>query len=599
MDAPSVATVRQVNPKVATMPPRTEPWPWGRVPVRPRAPEHARQRERTRSDDRAGRRHRGRPPVTADEFPVLWLDPSDADVSWEQDHMHMPAALTSLSADYVLTLGSGFAYCYRRLDIPIDIRTRIWNAYAYFGVATDVPEGEQPSMWERRTEACRARIPVTEAYWRETAIPELRDIYDWVASRPVETMPAEELAETWEEVWTRIGRCWSIHFLAIRGPYQVLDDLADLYESVVPDAPPGDALALIGGGIHELHDVERRLEELAKLASATPGLAERLADGVTTGVTIADLAAIPGSAPFVTSLEAFLAEHGHLGQNFDDLTLASWAEEPGLLLTELAKRVEHPATEGAEARRERLAAQAEALAQGVRTALASDPKRLDEFEALLAAARAIGPLTETHNYWIDRMAQASLRRFAMRVGRRLAADGSIADPADILHLRRDEVRALIRRPSDRRTLIRTRRREHARWASIRPPRLLGAPTEEGDGDRFDGKRYASSEPDELRGTGASVGVARGTARVTLTQADFGSVRPGDIIVCPSSNPSWVPLFAIAGGLITDTGGVLSHAAVVAREFGLPAVVGTGDATLRIADGRLVELDGSTGTVRLL
>ena len=77
-------------------------------------------------------------------------------------------------------------------------------------------------------------------------------------------------------------------------------------------------------------------------------------------------------------------------------------------------------------------------------------------------------------------------------------------------------------------------------------------------------------------------------------AKIRSNKPG-----ASSNPSWVPLFAIAGGLITDTGGVLSHAAVVAREFGLPAVVGTGDATARIANGRMVELDGSSGTVRLL
>jgi pyruvate,water dikinase len=87
--------------------------------------------------------------------------------------------------------------------------------------------------------------------------------------------------------------------------------------------------------------------------------------------------------------------------------------------------------------------------------------------------------------------------------------------------------------------------------------------------------------------------------VTLSPDDFARVQPGDIIVCPSSNPSWVPLFTIAAGLVTDTGGVLSHAAVVAREFGLPAVVGTGDATSRIADGRMVELDGTTGDVRLL
>ena len=92
---------------------------------------------------------------------------------------------------------------------------------------------------------------------------------------------------------------------------------------------------------------------------------------------------------------------------------------------------------------------------------------------------------------------------------------------------------------------------------------------------------------------------RGPARVTLSQDAFGRIQPGDIIVCPSSNPSWVPVFTIAAGLVTNTGGVLSHAAVVAREFGLPAVVGTGDATTRIADGRFVEIGGTAGTVRLL
>ncbi len=92
-------------------------------------------------------------------------------------------------------------------------------------------------------------------------------------------MPVDELAAAWDEAWTRIGRCWSIHFYAIRGPYQVLEDLADLYESVVEEASPGEALGLIGGGVHELHDVERQLEALAALVVATPGLADRFGQG--------------------------------------------------------------------------------------------------------------------------------------------------------------------------------------------------------------------------------------------------------------------------------------------------------------------------------
>jgi pyruvate,water dikinase len=188
----------------------------------------------------------------------------------------------------------------------------------------------------------------------------------------------------------------------------------------------------------------------------------------------------------------------------------------------------------------------------------------------------------------------------MRVGARLVRDGAFDSPDDVFFLHRDEVAEAIRDGRPRQALVADRRAEHARNERRIPPPWVGkAPDEEQAGDRFDGPRRTNAPGDTLTGKGASAGVVRGPARVTLTQDDFGRIEPGDIIVCPSSNPSWVPVFTIAGGLVTNTGGVLSHAAVVAREFGLPAVVGTGDATTRIADGRLVEIDGTAGTVRLL
>jgi pyruvate,water dikinase len=232
--------------------------------------------------------------------------------------------------------------------------------------------------------------------------------------------------------------------------------------------------------------------------------------------------------------------------------------------------------------------------------MAGDPERLARFEALLTAAKQIGHLTETHNYWIDRMAQATLRRFVWRVGARVVESGAIDTVEDILYLHRSEVPEVLHDRVDRRSLIAERRAAHARRVGTRPPARVGKPSEDdGEGDRFDGTTIKAEHADEVRGTGASAGIARGPARVVIDQSAFANVQPGDIIVCPSSNPSWVPLFAIAGGLVTDTGGVLSHAAVVAREFGLPAVVGTREATAKIADGRMVELDGSSGVVRLL
>jgi pyruvate,water dikinase len=103
---------------------------------------------------------------------------------------------------------------------------------------------------------------------------------------------------------------------------------------------------------------------------------------------------------------------------------------------------------------------------------------------------------------------------------------------------------------------------------------------------------------EVRGVGASAGVARGVARVARSLDDAQALQPGEVLVCPATDPNWTPLFAIAAALVTDVGGSLCHAAVVAREYRLPAVVGTRSATATIVSGQVLEVDGESGVVRL-
>jgi phosphoenolpyruvate synthase/pyruvate phosphate dikinase len=110
---------------------------------------------------------------------------------------------------------------------------------------------------------------------------------------------------------------------------------------------------------------------------------------------------------------------------------------------------------------------------------------------------------------------------------------------------------------------------------------------------------ATSEGDRLTGTPASSGVATGVARVVNGPGDFGRVSGGDVLVCATTTPAWTPLFPSLAGLVTDTGGILCHAAVVAREYGLPAVVGAEVATRVIPDGALVRVDGAAGQVHVL
>jgi phosphohistidine swiveling domain-containing protein len=535
-------------------------------------------------------------------FPVDFDDPSDAELAWEWDDMHMPFAVAPLAGDFVRVVGSGFDDPNIRYSdvgfgtFPQRWHCAVWNGYSYFAIRRNYSPEERPAVIERYTAMARSRIEVTDAYWREELLPELHRAYDRIESVPVETGSGHEVAAAWESAWQAAERAWAIHFDAILGPYQVMDDLADAYEVANPGAPPGEALRLAQGGHHELLDVELGAEQLAALAAASPGVSDALRAGVR---SIEALGELPGGREFIAALEAFLGRHGHLGQSVDDLSLESWGEEPGNLLTELAKRLEHT-PEPAEERRARLEREAGELADAARARLADRPDDLAKFEHALRYARSIGFLTEVHNYWIDRKSQARIRSLAMRVGHRLVSEGVIDQANDVLYLHRGEIAELLRTPRNRRPIIDARRSEHARQQRITPPRYVGRPPPAPIAvDRFDGTRIDSTEADVLRGTGASSGVVRGPARVVLTSREFDRIMPGDIIVCPSSNPSWVPVFTIAGGLVTNTGGVLSHAAVVAREFGLPAVVGVANATTTIRDGQLLEIDGVAGTVRLL
>jgi pyruvate,water dikinase len=531
------------------------------------------------------------------DFQVDWDEPAHADLAWEWDDMHMPVALTPLAANYIQTIRAGFDPAYAFFGAPFRMRARVVAGYAYYALDYGVPADDVKAAVRRTHEAYRAFGPKTNRYWTDEALPELKAIFGRIASIDVDGLPGPALADAWDTAWADGDRAWVIHFTVIRSAYRTIEDLADIYERVVPGAAPGEAMALIQGENDILHEVQAGIEEIASLVATRPAIADRFR--AVPAPSLDELATIPGGEAVKVAIHSFLGVHGHLGQAFDDLAQPSWAEDPGRFIAQIASRLADPPEPNA-TRRTRLVAEGTRLAAAVRERLADQPEELARFEAVLALAREIGPLTEIHNYWIDRMAQARFRALGFRVGARLVRDGVIERAEDVLYLDRAEIADVLRAPSDRRSLIAERRAEHDRQRTLTPPAILGTPEPDyGLNSRFGGVLAEEPVADGLKGTGASAGIVRGPARVALGPADFARIQRGDIIVCPSSNPSWVPVFAVAAGLVTNTGGVLAHAAVVAREFGLPAVVGVAGATTKIADGRTIEIDGSAGTVRLL
>jgi pyruvate,water dikinase len=538
--------------------------------------------------------------------PVEFEHETDILRSWGRDGHHHPTALTPLAVDYALVMGNSLnAYGKAFPDsYPQRWSVTALHGYMYYAWEPNVPAAEWPAVRARMREHCWERAKVTAERWDRDVLPELRSIYERTDAIDVDGASADDLADAWERAWDDTERTWQLHMDITAGPREVLERLADAYAPAAPDAPPGEAYRLVPGSDHELHQFERAMQELAAIAAATPAVAAALRSGVR---SLEQLSAVDGGATFVEIVNGVLATHGHLGQTADDLELPSFADVPSALMTEVAKRLDAD-TPDAEARRARLTAEAEELAQRARLRLADQPAALASFEAVLHLAREIGPIKERHNYWIDRASQAHLRRFVLRVGARLVREGVIAEPHDVFYLRRSEVGPLLRRPDDRRGLVATRRRQHEIDRRIQPAPEVGAkeiwpdaPTAAEPATSEDPAPAPEPPSDAavLRGIGASAGVVRGRARVVAGAEEFGRIGHGDIIVCHASNPSWVPVLAIAAGLVTDVGGLLSHAAVVAREFGLPAVVGVRGALLTIQDGREIEVDGIAGTVRLV
>jgi pyruvate,water dikinase len=183
----------------------------------------------------------------------------------------------------------------------------------------------------------------------------------------------------------------------------------------------------------------------------------------------------------------------------------------------------------------------------------------------------------------------------LELGRRLVTAGVVDRPEDVFWLRRDEVLAA---PTDRSAAVAARREKWRGQRRATPPQLL---PERGLNKLFDNVLPAVAHEQSgnvLSGIGASAGRVTAPARVLDGPADFGRMRPGDVLVASITTPAWTPLFAMAAAVVTDIGGPLSHSSIVAREYGIPAVLGTGVATRRIPDGARITVDGDAGTVTL-
>lgn len=551
--------------------------------------------------------HPPRPIPVPPDFPVQWDHPDEAHLPWSRDPMHFPAPQPVLEGElWCRIMQNGFGRAQAAYEMPLRARAKHLNNYHYEAMVPAVPFDQMDTQGQRAGERVGEAVARLGELWEGEWLPEIREHLGWWDAFDLGGASPAALRAHLDQTVERLDRVWELHFRIVVPAYAAMSMFADLYVDLFEGAKPLDAYRLLQGFDNKTMEVNQGLWNLSRQALHIGPVREAL-EGLEGAGLMAALEATAEGRTFLVALRTFLETYGQCGTTWG-LTTPTWIEDPAPALRNLRDHLDRPDSEDPLLMVSALAAQREEAIAEARTRLQGYPRQVvEQFEFLLGAGQLGAVLSEDHGYWIDFNAMARVRRVILAVGRQLAGSGAIAAAEEVFHLYLDEVRAALAGGSDCRAVVAQRRATLEHFRRVEAPRALGmdyGPPPDNPMTRIFGKLFGGPPPvgapaGVLQGHAGSAGKVQGRARIVRTLEEAGRLTAGDILVAETTSPPWTPLFATAGGIVTDTGGILSHCAVVAREYRIPAVVGTGAATRVIQEGQLLEVDGDAGTVRIV
>ena len=569
---------------------------------------------------------------------------ADDERFWFYNSMHFPEPMsafdmvTAEAAYCALGSANTRVHC---LPTTLGIDHRIINGRVYIGgnAVTD------PAEIARRTEQFQKRAfyyyenwERLYAQWREKMLalikdaqalprpelPEFEPLANVHAGRGVASN--HYLLDTYQKTLEGYFRMWHHHFEFLLLGYGAYLTLFGFCKKAFPEITDQTIARMVAGIEAEIFRPDDELKRLARRAVEL-GVDAKFQDGLSVEAIIKSLqeAGEPGRE-WLNELETSRNPwfninvgdgfyHYHRSWN-DDLSM------PFAGLPEYMRRVR--AGESLERPLQKLQTERRQLIEDYRTLLSTDDERA-AYDQIIALAHRVFPYVEGHKFycehWYTNLFFNKIREF----GALLATHGFFADAEDVFHLTHYELEAAIidlmtswsngsppRGPAQWPKIVAERRAALKEWAKHDTAPALGPVPDVIDDpaivmlwgitrESLETWLRASGDAasNEIRGFAASSGVVEGPARIVKSVEEIQRLQKGDILVCQITNPTWTPIFQKIAGAVSDIGGSMSHAAIVAREYGLPAVVGTGTATSRIKDGQRIRVDGGRGVVTIL
>jgi pyruvate,water dikinase len=538
----------------------------------------------------------------ATDFP-LPADAAEAFYIW--DKLHAPRALTPLEHQTLVeATGIGFSQAIGEMGSGIIAECHMINFYNYLkGVPRELEPGDtQEQRTQRYKQNASELKPKLGERWEKEWLPKIKEQIARSKMSDYSGYSDADLMRRFDEMVEEILYRWYVHGMLLYS-FAAANDFSDFFKEHVAEGSSMEGYEALQGFETEATHSSRGLWKLSRNVRGNPEL-KGLFESTPPNELIGKLETSEAGKAFLADLDTYLQDYGWRSDSVYELTKPAWWERREIPLGAVQGYVAIEDASDPDSQLRSAIARREELLKLAHDKLANDPGKLKEFNALYDAAKSFTPIVEDHNHWIDQIGDISLRYPALEMGKRLAAKGVIAEPEDVFMLRVEELHEAMS-GKDFKSLIADRKAAMDRFSKIVPPPFIGPPPPP-SGDPVEDVLYRffgtpvepSTDASVLSGIAASPGVVTGRAKVVKSLDEASKLQQGDIMVCEMTLPAWTPLFSTVSAVVSDTGGILSHCAIVAREYRIPCVAGTAVGTVTIKDGQTITVDGSKGLVRI-
>ena len=548
-----------------------------------------------------------------EKTPLQWSSEEEKKLHFWYDDLHCPQPTSPMWFD----VGGWWLTCdymFRRFGVPFG---KDWVAKKVTGYVHSAVVPRDPKEEAELGPYYNMVMPVYADnflhWWKHRYLPEILRNFEFLDGYPMDQASLAELMILLEDGLDIQERHFRLHWVLNLAQFQT----SITFEQVLKEMLGEEHVALANNilvsdedrnwdSVRELWRMKEKIKANSRMKAA---FRHENAGGVLTA-----LGGFEEGCGIVADIDAYRLEYGNKSMYTHEYLGVTWRENPTPIVEALRGYLTSDYDYEGDVRQ---------LREGRDAAIANmwslfpenrSPEDREKLDKAMNLALKMTPLTPDHHFYMDQGTYARLRLVFMAVGRKLVEEGVLSAPDDVFFMKYHELRVVAADHSafDAKALTKQRRDERTAAFAIRPRYWVGTISEWSMNDEpykqglwgwpdiYYRERDSASLPvNTITGLGASAGVVEGIARIVHSPEQFNQVQKGEILVCRMTNPAWVVLFTKIGGLVTDAGGALSHPAVVAREFGIPAVVGTACATDKIQTGQRIRVNGAAGVIEIL